>query len=131
MTEPPHTKVAVVTGAASGIGLAIAQRLARDGMKVALLDLNPEAAQAEAEKIRADGDEAMAVHVDVADRSAIERGVAEVHAAYGPVTVLVNNAGKEGFRRFLDISAESWEQLLQVNLTGVFHCCQVVLPDMI
>jgi 2-hydroxycyclohexanecarboxyl-CoA dehydrogenase len=130
MSETPP-RVAIVTGAASGIGLGIADRLARDGSKVALFDLNGEAAEAAAARIRGDGNEAMAVEVDVADRVSVERGVDAVRAQWGPVTVLVNNAGKEGFRRFLDISPDEFELLLRINLVGTFHCCQVVLPDMI
>jgi 2-hydroxycyclohexanecarboxyl-CoA dehydrogenase len=131
MGDPSADKVAIVTGAASGIGLAIAQRLARDGIKVALFDLNGDRAEAAAAKLRAEENDALAVAVDVADRAAIQRGVDEVRARFGPVTVLVNNAGKEGFRPFLDISPESWNELLAVNLTGTFHCCQIVLPDMV
>jgi 2-hydroxycyclohexanecarboxyl-CoA dehydrogenase len=130
MSERP-SRVGIVTGAASGIGLGIAARLARDGIKTALFDLNAEDAESAAEQIRAEGHQAMAVEVDVADRAAVERGVGEVRAQWGPVTILVNNAGKEGFRRFLDISPEEFELLLRVNLVGTFHCCQVVLPDMI
>ena len=124
-------KIAVVTGGASGIGLGIAERLAADGMKVAVTDLNAEEAETQAAKIRAAGHEAMAVRMDVADRADVERGFAEVRSAYGPVTVLVNNAGMEGFQRFLEITPETWNKLLAVNLTGTFHCCQVALPDMI
>jgi NAD(P)-dependent dehydrogenase (short-subunit alcohol dehydrogenase family) len=54
-----------------------------------------------------------------------------VRSSFGPVTILVNNAGKEGFEKFLSISLESWNDILTVNLTGTFHCCQVVLPDMV
>ncbi len=130
MSEHP-SRVGIVTGAASGIGLGIAERLARDGIKVALFDLNAAEAESEAERIRGEGHEAMAVRVDVADRAAVESGVDEVRAQWGPVTILVNNAGKEGFRRFLDISPDEFESLLRINLVGTFHCCQVVLPDMI
>lgn len=128
---PPTRKVAVVTGGASGIGLGITQRLARDGADVAIFDLDGEAADARAKEIVADGGSAIGVTADVADRAAVEAGLDRVHDVFGPVTILVNNAGMEGFRPFLDISTESWERLLAVNLTGTFHCCQVMLPDMI
>jgi 2-hydroxycyclohexanecarboxyl-CoA dehydrogenase len=124
-------KVAVVTGGASGIGLAVAQRLARDGARVAVADLNGEAAQAEAEKLTAEGATALGVLLDVADRAAVERGFDQVRRTLGPVAILVNSAGKEGYRRFLNISVEKWEELLRINLTGTFHCCQVAVPDMI
>src|SRR5262245_38509164 len=131
MSESGVDKVAVVTGGASGIGLGIAQRLARDGAKVAIFDLNGDAAGDEAAKLCADGADAIGVQVDVSDRDHIERGVAEVRARFGPVTILVNNAGMAGFKPFLKIGTETWNRLLAVNLTGTFHCCQVVLPDMI
>lgn len=121
----------MVTGAASGIGLGIAQRLAGDGIRTALFDLNGADAEAAAQKLRAEGHEAMAATVDVADRAAVEAGIDQVRARWGPVTVLVNNAGLEGFRRFLDITPDLFESLLRVNLVGTFHCCQVVLPDMV
>jgi NAD(P)-dependent dehydrogenase (short-subunit alcohol dehydrogenase family) len=127
MTE----KVAIVTGGASGIGLGIVERLARDGAKVAVLDLNLDDAEAAASKIRASGGTAIAVRVDVSDRDAVFAGVGQVRTELGPVTILVNNAGKEGFRPFLEITPESWDSLIAINLTGTFHCCQAVIPDMI
>jgi NAD(P)-dependent dehydrogenase (short-subunit alcohol dehydrogenase family) len=131
MADTPIDKVAVVTGAASGIGLSIAQRLARDGAKVAIFDLDGGGAEAEAAKLRAGGATAIGVRVDVAARADIERGADEVRRQFGPVTILVNNAGVEGFGPFLDISPETWNRLLTINLTGTFHCCQVLLPDML
>ena len=124
-------RTAVVTGGASGIGLAISERLAADGHAVAIFDRNGEAAEAAAAKIEADGGTATGFAVDVADRPRIEAAVAEVAERLGPPTVLVNNAGIEGFGKFLDVSIETWTTTLEVNLTGTFHCCQVVIPHML
>jgi 2-hydroxycyclohexanecarboxyl-CoA dehydrogenase len=124
-------KVAIVTGGASGIGLGIAQRLAHDGASVAVFDLDGGAADLAAASIQDAGGIAIGVAVDVSDRSAVDRGVAEVHEVFGPVAILVNNAGREGFEPFLKISQESWDGIVAVNLTGTFHCCQAVLPDMV
>jgi NAD(P)-dependent dehydrogenase (short-subunit alcohol dehydrogenase family) len=124
-------KIAAVTGGASGIGLAIAERLARDGLAIAVLDLDADAAGAAAAKIRAGGGTAQPVAVDVSDRASVDRAVEEVHGGFGPITVLVNSAGKDGFDRFLKIDAATWDRIIAVNLTGTFHCCQAVVPDMI
>jgi NAD(P)-dependent dehydrogenase (short-subunit alcohol dehydrogenase family) len=124
-------RVAVVTGGASGIGLACAERLARDGAAVAVLDLDGAAAEAAAAKIRAGGATAHAAPVDVADRASIDRAVAGVREQLGPITILVTSAGREGFHPFLSIEAETWDHILAVNLTGTFHCCQAVVPDML
>jgi 2-hydroxycyclohexanecarboxyl-CoA dehydrogenase len=131
MTAAPVDKVAIVTGGASGIGLAIAERLAGDGAKVAIFDLNATEAEEAAAKIQAGGGAAVAALVDVADRASVDRGLDDVHARFGPVTILVNNAGREGFQPFLSITEETWNGILSVNLTGTFHCCQAVLPDML
>jgi NAD(P)-dependent dehydrogenase (short-subunit alcohol dehydrogenase family) len=131
LTVPLPEKIAVVTGGASGIGLGIAQRLAQDGASVAIFDLDGDAAIEEAEKLSAGGAQAIGVCVDVSDREQVEWGIADVRSRFGPVTILVNNAGVAGYKRFLNITPELWERFLAVNLTGTFHCCQVVLPDMI
>jgi 2-hydroxycyclohexanecarboxyl-CoA dehydrogenase len=129
--DNPPARIAVVTGGASGIGLAIAERLAADGAKVAVLDLDAAAARDAADKITATGATALGLAVDVSDRDQIEAAVETVHAQLGLVTILVNNAGMEGFQPFLKITAVTWNRLLAVNLTGTFHCCQVMIPDMI
>jgi 2-hydroxycyclohexanecarboxyl-CoA dehydrogenase len=124
-------RVAIVTGAASGIGLAIAERLAADGHPVAIFDRDADAGAAAAQKISATGATALAVTVDVAERDQIDAGVATVAAELGAPLVLVNNAGIEGFQPFLEITLETWERLLRVNLTGTFQCCQAVVPHMV
>jgi 2-hydroxycyclohexanecarboxyl-CoA dehydrogenase len=111
-------KNAVVTGGSSGIGRAIAERLSKDGYKVATLDLNP----AETE---------FGYVADVTDRAAVDAALADVRTRLGPVTILVNAAGVDGFKRFTDLTFESWQRVINVNLNGVFHCIQAVLPDMI
>jgi 2-hydroxycyclohexanecarboxyl-CoA dehydrogenase len=127
-TEP---RVAVVTGGASGIGLAIGERLASDGAAVAIFDLDGEAADAAAAGIEAKGGRAIGLEVDVTDRPRIEGAVAEVAERFGPPLILVNNAGRPSFVRFLDITLDHWHERIDVNLTGTFHCCQVVLPHML
>ena len=111
-------KNAVVTGGGSGIGAAIANRLRSDGYHVATLDLNP-------------SDEEFAFTADVTDRAAIDTALDAIRTQLGPVTILVNAAGLDGFKRFLDIDFDTWRRVIDVNLNGVFHCIQAVLPDMI
>jgi 2-hydroxycyclohexanecarboxyl-CoA dehydrogenase len=124
-------RTAIVTGAGSGIGLAIAERLADDGLAVAIFDRDGDAAQSAAAKIGAAGGTAIGLTVDVTDRPGIEAAVAEVGSRLSVPTVLVNNAGLDGFDPFLSITPEKWARLLEVNLTGTFHCCQAVVPGMI
>jgi NAD(P)-dependent dehydrogenase (short-subunit alcohol dehydrogenase family) len=111
-------KTAVVTGGASGIGEAIVHRLRADGMNVAVLDLNPSDAE-------------FNFRADVTDRGQIDEALRAIRAKLGPVTVLVNAAGLDKFRRFTDLTFEDWQRVVDVNLNGVFHCVQAVLPDMI
>ncbi|WP_436788627.1 SDR family NAD(P)-dependent oxidoreductase [Yinghuangia sp. YIM S10712] len=127
MTE----RTAVVTGGASGIGLAIARRLASDGARVAIFDLNGAAAQSAAASIEEAGGKAIGLSVDVTDRPGIEAGLDEVRSRLGPTTILVNSAGITLDGPFLEMTQETWDRLLAINLTGTFDCCQAALPGMV
>lgn len=118
MTGPTAPMTAVVTGGASGIGAGIARRLEKDGYNVAALDLNPAA-------------EGFGVVANVTSREQIDAALAEVREKFGPVTILVNGAGLDGHRRFANITFERWSAVIDVNLNGVFHATQAVLPDML
>ncbi|NKY50932.1 SDR family NAD(P)-dependent oxidoreductase [Nocardia vermiculata] len=124
-------RVAVVTGGASGIGGAIAARLASDGHAVAVFDLDKRAAEQGADAIVASGGTAIGVAVDVSDRAAIDAGADRVRRELGAPSILVNSAGMTTSGPFLDISAGEWARVLAVNLTGTFDCCQAILPDMV
>jgi 2-hydroxycyclohexanecarboxyl-CoA dehydrogenase len=124
-------RVAVVTGAASGMGLAIARRLAARGDRVGLLDVEGDAAVRAAGELREAGAVAIGAEVDVSDRGAVDAALGKVRAELGPVAIIVTSAGLDAFDSFLDIGTERWEQVLGVNLTGTFHCLQAVAPDMI
>ena len=120
-----------MTGGASGMGEATCHELGRCGLKVAVLDLNEQAAQRVTDDLRADGVTAIGVGADVTDRPAVEHAFAKVRSELGPTTVLVTSAGLFGFSAFTEITIESWTRIIDVNLTGTFHCCQVALPDML
>ncbi|OBF96549.1 short-chain dehydrogenase [Mycobacterium sp. 852014-52450_SCH5900713] len=125
------SRVAVVTGGASGMGEATCHELGRRGHKIAVLDVNEQASQRVTEDLRADGVTAIGVSADVTDRSALEQAFAKVRSELGAVTVLVTSAGQFDFSAFAEITAESWARIIDVNLTGTFHCCQIALPDMV
>ncbi len=125
------SRVAVVTGAASGMGLAIGRRLADSGHRVALLDRAGDLAEQEAETLRAAGAQAIAAEVDVSDRAAIDDALRQVRSAFGPVEIMVTSAGIDEFSKFLDITVEAWDRMMAVNLTGTFHCLQAAVPDML
>jgi len=123
-------RVAVVTGGGSGIGQAIATHLGRNGRRVAVLDLNGEAADKVASEVQANGGSAHGVQVDVSDPDAVTRAFKTVRDTFGPVEILVTSAAIAGFTRFDKITFEEWNRYLAVNLTGTFLCLQAALSDM-
>ena len=124
-------KTAIVTGGASGIGMAISMRLAADGAAIAVFDMNEAGAEETAAKIRAAGGQASGFAVDVSARPEVDAAVAEAKSRLGVPTILVNNAGAVGFDSFLDITRAEWDRMIAVNMTGTFNCCQVVIPLML
>jgi 2-hydroxycyclohexanecarboxyl-CoA dehydrogenase len=111
-------KTAVVTGGGSGIGQAVADQLRANGYHVAIIDLT-------------ESDDEFAHTADVTDRTQVDAALSAIRAQLGPVTILVNAAGLDGFKRFSDITFDEWQRVIDVNLNGVFHCVQAVLPDMV
>src|SRR5262249_42801784 len=114
--------VAVVTGAASGMGLAIARLLAALGDRVGLLDVQGAAALRAAEELRETGASAIAVGADVTDRGAVDAALDTVRAELGPIQIMVTSAGLDSFQPFTDITVEGWDRILATNLTVTFHC---------
>ena len=124
-------QVAVVTGGAAGIGLAIARRLARNGYDIAVADVDgPEAERAAAE-LRRSGRRSMAVVGDVGIRAAAMRMAEVVRESLGDIHLLVNNAGIARLGPLLDFPEADWHELFRVNVDGVFFCCQAVLAGML
>jgi 2-hydroxycyclohexanecarboxyl-CoA dehydrogenase len=123
-------RAAFVTGGASGIGLSICEHLARSGHGVTVADYNGDGAEAAAKAIRASGGQAVAAPVDVSDRAQVDKAVAAARSEFGPIGILVTSAAVSRKEPFEAISAESWQQILTVNLTGTFNCVQAVIGDM-
>lgn len=123
--------VAVVTGAAQGIGHAIASRLAADGFAVALVDLNAETLAASTRIVGQRGVPTLAVHADLSSIDEIKRAVAQVQTAWGRIDTLVNNAGREITKPFLEITPAEWDAILSINLRTVFFATQQVARAML
>ena len=131
MSKASMSRVAVVTGGASGMGESTCHELGRRGHQVAVLDVNADAAQRVTDDLRSAGVTAFAVGVDITDRGAVEEAFGKVRSELGPVGILVTSAGMFGYASFADITEQSWAQMIDVNLSGTFRCCQVALPDMV
>jgi len=124
-------KVAIVTGAARGIGEAIVLTLAREGAAVVVTDVDLEGARRVAQEIEGLGHRAKAIQADVSQREAVQRLVSETVSVFGKIDILVNNAGIIRRGTFVEHSSQDWEKVLSVNLGGTFNCTQEVVPLMI
>ena len=132
-------RVALVTGGGQGVGRAICKELAAEGAKVVVNDLFPERAEAVAAEIRAAGGEAIAAPADITDSEAVTAMVAKGRDAFGPIGILVNNAGVTPDRRakggmpptFLETPDREMHQTVELNVYGTMYCCRAVLPDMV
>lgn len=123
-------KIAIVTGAGQGLGTSIAHAYAREGAKVAIIDIGQEAADRVAADIVAAGGEAIGVACDVSDREQVEAMAAKVNAQWGRIDILVNNAGITRTAMLHKMTTEQWNQVLAVHLTGAFNCLQAVVGGM-
>jgi NAD(P)-dependent dehydrogenase (short-subunit alcohol dehydrogenase family) len=122
-------RVAIVTGAARGIGFAVAQALVASGHRVAVADWDEAQAHAAAREL---GERGRAFDCDVSDSASVNRMVAAVREAWGRIDVLVNNAGIVGESKpLVDVSDDEWARILSINLSGVFYCCRAVVPHML
>src|SRR4051812_22446534 len=129
--NPPMTpalqKVALVTGAARGIGLAIAKRFLAEGWRVALLDIEGALLWKSVESLSAPG-HTLGLHCDISDASAVASAVAEIERRFGRLDAVVNNAGVAVFAPLLETSDDDWSRVLAVNLTGPFLCTKAAVP---
>ncbi len=124
-------KTVIVTGGAGGIGGATCRRFAEAGAKVAVFDMNLDAATKVADEIKAAGGQAAAFKCDITNRTEVDAAVASTIDTLGPVDVLVNNAGWDVFKPFLKTVPEEWEKLIAINLTGALNMLHSVLPGMV
>lgn len=124
-------RVAIVTGAARGIGFAIAERLSRAGARVVIADVDQEGAAAAVERLRARGGEAVEAVADITNPDEVDAVVERALDAFGQLDLMVNNAGITGRDApLLEVTDEDWEKVLRLNLTATFYCCRAVVPHM-
>ncbi|MBA4115453.1 MAG: 3-oxoacyl-ACP reductase FabG [Rubrobacter sp.] len=128
---PDRQRVALVTGAGNGLGRAIAEKLAKSGERVVVNDLEAEVAKEVVAKIQEEGGQATAASGDISDPEAVQEIVETAREAYGPVEVLVNNAGFLQQKRFVDLTVEDFDRMIAVHLRGTFLCTHAVLPEML
>jgi 2-hydroxycyclohexanecarboxyl-CoA dehydrogenase len=124
-------KTAIVTGGAQGIGRAIALRLARDGANVGILDINKDQASKTAEEVKKLGVGATAIECNVTDYPKVKEAVDKIHKEYGSIDILINNAGIDESRAFVDTDEALWERILNVNYRSFLIASHICIPYMI
>jgi NAD(P)-dependent dehydrogenase (short-subunit alcohol dehydrogenase family) len=129
--NPLEGRHALVTGGARGIGLACARALLARGARVTLLGRDGAALETAVQELGGKAQTVQAVQADIADEASVRQAFARAEAAFGPVQVLVNNAGQASSQKFERTDAALWHGMLAVNLTGTFHCIQAALPGML
>ena len=126
-----ENKIAIVTGGAGGIGSAIVQRLAREGAKIAVADIDGQAAQARAADVIKTNGEALAMVADVTNKQSVEQMVKATNDRWGHIDILVNVAGGADRKPVVEMTAQDWDHIVDMNLKSVFLCSQAVLPTML
>src|SRR4029077_15552756 len=122
-------KIALITGGANGIGLATTERFAKEGAKIIMWDLSDKGKDV-AERLKKEGSEVLFQNVSVTNKEEVVKAVAEAHRHFGRIDILINNAGITKDRTLLKMSDEEWDDVIAVNLTGVFNCTRAVAPIM-
>lgn len=122
-------KIALITGGANGIGLATTERFAKEGAKIILWDVSDNGYDV-TERLKNQGTEALFTKVSVSNQGEVQKAIAEAHKHFGRIDILINNAGITKDRTLLKMSKEEWDDVMAVNLTGVFNCTQAVAPIM-
>lgn len=131
MTNQLHDEVVIITGGAAGIGLATARICAREGASVGVIDVNPAKVREAVQTLEANGARAAGAVADVTNAETVQSAVAEIEAALGPITGLVNNAGIAGFGAVHDARPSDWDRVMAVNVTGTYLASKAVLPGML